>query len=87
MVMLSVAVLFSVLTVDFTVETGKIRRKLHSSAFGPQICSCSSNDLADIRSMGFKASRTHDWALLNAGQRVCDYLQIFPLMHLDAKDP
>ena len=87
MTTLAGAILLAALTADFTSETGRIRPELHSSCFGPQICSCSSNDLADIRSMGFKASRTHDWALLNAGQRVCDYLQIFPLMHLDAKDP
>jgi hypothetical protein len=37
--------------------------------------------------MGFKASRTHDWSLLNPNQRVCDYFQMFPLMHLDATKP
>ena len=73
--------------VDFGVETGRIRPELHSSGFGPQICSCPQETIDDIRSMGFKASRTHDWALINPNQRVCDYFHIFPLMHLDAKDP
>ncbi len=72
---------------DFGVETGKLRPELHSAGFGPQICSCPPAAIADIRSMGFKASRTHDWALLNPNQRVCDWHHIFPLPHLDAKDP
>ena len=72
---------------DFGVEVGKIRPELHSSGFGPTICSQTARDLADVRAMGFKYARTHDWALINAGQRVCDYFHIFPLMHLDAGDP
>ena len=75
------------LTADFTSEVGSLRRELHSSGFGPQICSCPQQYIDDIKSMGFKASRTHDWALINPNQRVCDYFHIFPLMHLDAKDP
>ena len=72
---------------DFSHETGKIRPEIHSSGFGPTICSQTAQDLADVKSMGFKYARTHDWALINSNQRVCDYFQIFPLMHLDAKDP
>lgn len=75
------------LTVNFDREIGKIRPELHSAGFGPQICSCPQEDIDAIKSMGFKASRTHDWALLNPNQRVCDYHHIFPLMHLDAKEP
>ena len=75
------------LTVNFDREIGKIRPELHSSGFGPQICSCPQENIDAIKSMGFKASRTHDWALINPNQRVCDYFHIFPLMHLDAKDP
>jgi len=40
-----------------------------------------------VKSMGFAYARTHDWALINPNERVCDYFHIFPLMHLDAKDP
>ena len=72
---------------DFGVETGKLRPELHSSGFGPTICSQTEQDLADMKAMGFKYARTHDWALINPNQRVCDYFHIFPLMHLDAKDP
>ena len=82
-----VATLAAALTADFSQETGKIRPELHSSGFGPLICSCSQAAINDVRSMGFKAARTHDWALLNKAERVCDYYHIFPLMHLDAKDP
>ena len=75
------------IAVDFGEEMGRIRPELHSSGFGPQICSCPQETIDDIKSMGFKASRTHDWALINSNQRVCDYFHIFPLMHLDAADP
>ena len=73
--------------VDFNSEIGKIRPELHSSGYGPMICSCPKESIDAIKSMGFKAARTHDWALLNSNERVCDYFHIFPLMHLDAKDP
>ena len=80
-------VLAAALAVDFGTETGKIRPELHSSGFGPTICSQTQQDLEDVKSMGFAYARTHDWALVNSNQRVCDYFHIFPLMHLDAKDP
>ena len=75
------------IAVDFSKDAGNIRPELHSSGFGPQICSCPKSNIDEVRSMGFRLSRTHDWALLNANQRVCDWHHIFPLMHLDAKDP
>ena len=78
---------FAVPTADFTQETGKIRPELHSSGFGPMICSCPQETIDDIKSTGFAFARTHDWALINPAERVCDYYHIFPLMHLDAKDP
>ncbi|MBP3404715.1 MAG: hypothetical protein J6N18_01320 [Kiritimatiellae bacterium] len=84
MILAAAAVLLSA---DFTQETVLFRRELHSTGSGPTICSCPQEYIEDLRSMGFKASRTHDWALINPGQRVCDYFHIFPLMHLDAKDP
>ena len=80
-------VLLAALTADFSVESGRLRPELHSSGFGPQICSCPQEDIDDIKAMGFRASRTHDWSLINPNQRVCDYFHIFPLMHLDATDP
>jgi len=80
-------ILAATVAVDFGTEIGKLRPELHSSGFGPQICSCPQENIDAIKSMGFKASRTHDWALINPNERVCDYFHIFPLMHLDAKDP
>lgn len=74
-------------SVDFSAEAGHIRPELHSSGFGPTICSLTAQALEDIKSMGFKMARTHDWALINANERVCDYFHIFPLMHLDASNP
>ena len=84
---IAVILLAAAAFVDFDSDIGRIRPELHSSGFGPQICSCSQNTIDEIKSMKFKASRTHDWSLINPNQRVCDYFHIFPLMHLDAKDP
>ena len=81
------AIILAALAVDFTATSGNIRPELHSSGFGPTICSQTAQDLADVKAMGFKYARTHDWALINPNERVCDYFHIFPLMPLDAKDP
>ena len=80
-------VLLAAAAANFAAETGTIRPELHSSGFGPTICSLTAQALADVKSMNMKYARTHDWALINPNQRVCDYFHIFPLMHLDAKDP
>lgn len=91
---MSLMLLLAVLSVNFNEATVPVRPALHSSGFGPLVCSCPMGSIGDfkaavddIRSMGFAAARTHDWAIVNASQRVCDYFFIFPLMHLDAKDP
>ena len=76
--------------VDFAKITGKINPKLHSSGWGPRIYPRAiENDDAKISALGMYASRTHDWALINPGQRLCDTHHIFPvdLDHLDPKDP
>ena len=75
------------LSVNFGEGIRPLRPELHSSGFGPTICSCKQAKIDEIRSMGFKAARTHDWALANPAERVCDYYHLFPLMHLDATDP
>lgn len=72
---------------DFTREVGPVRPELHSSGFGPLICSMTPQALEDVKAMGFKSARTHDWALINPNQRVCDWHHIFPLEHLDATRP
>ena len=78
-------VLAAALTADFGQDVCKMRPEIHSSGFGPTICSLTQQALDDVKSMGFMYARTHDWALTNPNQRVCDYFHIFPLMHLDAK--
>ena len=85
--MINTIVLAALISVDFGIEEGRVRPALHSSGFGPTICSQTAQDLADVKSMGYAFARTHDWALINPNERVCDYFHIFPLMHLDASDP
>lgn len=77
----------STVTVDFNSEVRPLRPELHSSGFGPRITSCGPDSIATLKTMGFKAARTHDWALVNKAERVCDWFHMFPLAHLDAKDP
>ena len=83
---LGVNALMAGMTADFSKETGPIRRELHSSGYSPKIDS-NGNLTEQIKSMNFDYVRTHDLALINPGQRVVDTHFIFPLMHLDAKDP
>ena len=91
--MLSVAAVLAVaaasadeMTADFSQEAGPVRRALHSSGFAPK--STSGGNLAEqIKELNFEYTRTHDHALINAGQRIVDTHFIFPMMHLDAKDP
>ena len=75
-------------TADFTRETGVLRRELHSASWAPRLSSRRmSNDDANLSAMNLAYARTHDWALVNPGQQVIDYQHIFPLRHLDPKDP
>ena len=73
--------------VDFTRPVGKIRPQLHSSGLGGQLVGGQSNKTGCLKELQLWGARTHDWALLNAGQRMLDTHFVFPLMHLDAKDP
>ena len=73
-------------TADFSKEIGPVRRALHSSGYSPKIDS-NGNLTEQIKLMNFDYVRTHDLALINPGHRVVDTHFIFPLMHLDAKDP
>ena len=76
------------LTVDFNGDAGAVRPALHSSGWAPRSYPRSiQNDDAAIRSMNLTYARTHDWALVNSGQRVVDYQYVFPLFDKDAKDP
>ena len=73
-------------TADFSKEIGPVRRALHSSGYSPKIDS-NGNLTEQIKLMNFDYVRTHDLALINPGHRVVDTHFIFPLMHLDTKDP
>lgn len=73
---------------DFTEKTGKLNRALHSSGFAPVLYPRDFCDLdEELKSLHLHSTRTHDWALINSGQRVVDTHFVFPLMHLDASDP
>ena len=72
--------------VDFAVKAGTIRRALHSSGWGGQLVGANSPRYTQLKPLNLKAARTHDWALTNPGQRVCDLHFIFPLLHADTQD-
>ena len=73
---------------DFTKATGKIRPALHSSGWAPRSYPRSiQNDDGAVKALNMTYARTHDWALVNSGQRVIDYQYIFPLIDKDPKDP
>ena len=76
------------LSVDFSKGIGKIRRELHASSFGGQLVGISMDAVRDmVVPLGLSAARTHDWALVNPGQRICDTHFLFPLPGKDPADP
>ncbi len=73
---------------DFSVKTGKIDKWKHCSSWSIRSYPHGLvNDTEAIKSLNLTAFRTHDAPLVNSGQMVVDTHCIFPLMHLDAKDP
>ena len=75
-------------TIDFNVPTGRINKWLHCSGYGPRSYPRSlENDDKDLAALHLTAARTHDWALINNGQRIVDTQYLFPLPHLDPSDP
>ena len=76
------------LRADFSQKARDIRPALHSSGWTPRLYPRKLvNDDAAIKALRMTYTRTHDWALVNSGQRVVDTCRVFPLMHLDPKDP
>lgn len=74
--------------VDFSVRTGAVNPLLHCSGYGPRSDPRGLvNDDAALQALNLQACRTHDWALVNPGQRIIDTQYIFPLFHLDPKEP
>lgn len=73
---------------DFTVSPGKVKPDLHCASWVTRSYPRGfDNDDAKIKPLKLTAFRTHDAPLVNSGQRIVDTQYIFPLMHLDAKDP
>ena len=75
------------MSADFGKPAGRIRRELHCSGFGPQICFFPRQCSEELKSFGMLRARTHDWGLVNFGERVCDNHMIFPLEGKDPRDP
>ena len=74
--------------VDFSKRTGTLRHKQHGSNSCTPLASRALIDFTqEFKEMNFWGTRTHDWALWNAGQRMIDTHFIFPLMHLDPSKP
>ena len=74
-------------TVDFAQRDGTIRR-LYGVNLGPEIAHqerCDMNAL--YRRLGASSMRPHDAVLFNPGTRIVDTIFVFPLEHLDPKDP
>ena len=69
------------LSVDFTQVVGRVRPALHSASFGGQLTGgYSAKAQKMLEPLHLHAARTHDWALVNADQRICD-------THFDPKRP
>ena len=76
------------LTADFTKVKAEFRPALHSSSYAPQFEQAYQNVWNEkVQEMNFEYSRTHDLGLVNPGSRAYDLQYVFPLIHLDAKDP
>jgi xylan 1,4-beta-xylosidase len=74
--------------VDFGAPKGKLRRRLHSSGFMPNISAQNISDFTPaFEKLHFLEARTHDQALVNEGQRVVDTHFVFPMMNADPADP
>ena len=87
---LVVASAFGEVTVDLAAQRGEVNPRLHSSHFCPRYSASAANvekDVAALSKLNLSAWRSHDAPLVAGGQRVVDTHFIFPLLHLDPKDP
>ena len=75
-------------TADFTKATAKFRPALHSSGYAPNFERAHQAVWDDrLQEMNFDYVRSHDLGLINCGCRAFDVQYVFPLKHLDPKDP
>ena len=73
---------------DFVSSPGRVRRELHGASWVTRSYPRGfMNDDKAIAALKLDSFRTHDAPLVNSGQNIVDTHEIFPLMHLDAKDP
>ena len=74
-------------SVDFSVYAGSVRRELHSSGYAPPYYPRQDyNGDADVKAMKLHSARTHNWAIYNCAERVCDLGLVFPCADLDPAD-
>ena len=77
-------------TVDFDAKCGEVNPRLHSAHLCSRFAVSAKDacdDSAQLSKLNLYAWRSHDAPLVAAGQRVVDTHYIFPLLHLDAKNP
>ena len=75
-------------TADFSQTTAKFRPALHSSGYAPNFERAHQTVWDDkLKEMNFDYVRSHDLGLINCGCRAFDVQYVFPLKHLDPKDP
>lgn len=76
------------IAVDYGTGAGQIRKRLHGAGFAPSFSSRRIQDLTPrLKEMRLTALRTHDWPLINGGQRIIDTHFVFPLMNQDPANP
>jgi xylan 1,4-beta-xylosidase len=74
--------------VDFGTPKGKLRHRLHSSGFMPNISKRRISDFSEtFKKLNFLEARTHDQAAANPGQRVVDTHFVFPNMKAEPNNP
>ena len=75
-------------TADFSQATAKFRPALHSSGYAPNFERAHQAVWDEkLKEMNFDYVRSHDLGLINCGCRAFDVQYVFPLRHLDPKDP
>ena len=77
-------------SVDLSEQQGELNRWIHCSHWRPRYATAPKKqtwDAQNLAKLHFTAWRSHDAALVSAGQRVIDTHFLFPLPHLDPAKP
>ena len=76
------------ITADFTKVLAPLKRDIHGSNGAIKFSLAGIDSFEkEYSQLHFSIARTHDWPLWNQGQRCIDTHFVFPLEHLDPKDP